>query len=42
MVEVHRPEVVAVSEVIADLPPSQQRVLRLFGVAECLRVRPVA
>jgi hypothetical protein len=36
----HEPEVVPVAAVIADLPASEQRTLRLFGVKECLRVRP--
>lgn len=39
-VPLHEPEVVSVAEVIADLPSSEQRTLRLFGVDECLRVRP--
>lgn len=39
-VPLHEPEVVPVAEVIADLPSSEQRTLRLFGVDECLRVRP--
>jgi hypothetical protein len=39
-VPVQRPEVIPVEEVITDLPPSQRRTLRLFGVKECLRVRP--
>jgi hypothetical protein len=37
---IHEPEVVPVAEVITDLPSSEQRTLRLFGVDECLRVRP--
>jgi deazaflavin-dependent oxidoreductase (nitroreductase family) len=41
-VPVHMPEVVPTSEVMADLPVSQQRVLRVFGVDQCLRVRPVS
>jgi hypothetical protein len=40
-VPVHQPEVVPTTLVVADLPPSEQRTLRLFGVGECLRVRPV-
>jgi deazaflavin-dependent oxidoreductase (nitroreductase family) len=39
-VPVHEPEVVPVAEIMADLPSSEQRTLRLFGVRECLRVRP--
>jgi hypothetical protein len=39
-VPIHQPEVVPVGEVIAELPSSDQRTLRLFGVNECLRVRP--
>jgi hypothetical protein len=38
---VDRPEVVPVAEVLADLPTSQQKVLGVFGVTECLRVRRV-
>jgi hypothetical protein len=38
-VTVEEPEVVAVADVLSSLPPSQQRVLRLFRVEECLRVR---
>jgi hypothetical protein len=38
-VPIHEPEVVPVAEVITDLPSSEQRTLRLFGVGECLRVR---
>jgi hypothetical protein len=41
-VPVHQPEVVPTTLVVEDLPPSDQRTLRLFGVGECLRVRPVA
>ena len=37
---VHQPEVVPTALVVEDLPPSDQRTLRLFGVTECLRVRP--
>ena len=37
---IHEPEVVSVAEVVADLPSSEQRTLRLFGVDQCLRVRP--
>ena len=33
------PEVLSVAEMIVDLPPSEQRMLRLFAVDECLRVR---
>ena len=37
---IHEPQVVSVDEVIVDLPSSEQRTLRLFGVDECLRARP--
>lgn len=39
---IDRPEVVATSEVVDDLPPSERRTLRIFGVAQCLRVRTAA
>ena len=39
-VPLNEPEIVSVAEVIADLPTSERRTLRLFGVDECLRVRP--
>jgi hypothetical protein len=39
-VPIHEPEVVPVAEIMTELPPSEQRTLRLFGVDECLRVRP--
>jgi deazaflavin-dependent oxidoreductase (nitroreductase family) len=38
-VAVHQPEVVATAEVIGDLPASERRTLRLFGVDQCLRLR---
>ena len=38
-IPIDRPEVVPVELVNDDLPPSQQRVLRVFGVEECLRVQ---
>lgn len=38
-VTVHDPEVVSTAEVMADLPSSEQRTLRVFGVDQCLRVR---
>jgi deazaflavin-dependent oxidoreductase (nitroreductase family) len=38
-VPVHQPEVVPTTDVIQDLPSSDQRTLRLFGVDQCLRVR---
>lgn len=43
-VPIHEPEVVPVAPVLAELPSSEQRMLRLFGVGQCLRVRraPVA
>ncbi len=40
-VPVHRPEVVPTAEIVTELPSSEQRTLRLFGVDQCLRVRPV-
>jgi deazaflavin-dependent oxidoreductase (nitroreductase family) len=40
-VQVDRPVVVTTAEVIAELPASERRVLRLFGVDHCLRVRTV-
>ncbi len=36
---VDEPEVVSVDEVIDDYPAGERRLLRLFGVDECLRVR---
>ena len=39
LVPVHQPEVVPTAEVVRDLPPSEQRTLRLFGVDQCLRLR---
>jgi hypothetical protein len=38
-VPVDQPEVVPTALLVDDLPPSEQRTLRLFGVAECLRIR---
>ena len=38
-IPIDRPEVVPVELVIDDLPLSQQKVLRVFGVEECLRVQ---
>jgi hypothetical protein len=38
-IDVDRPEVVPVTLVIDELPTSQQRTLRVFGVEECLRVQ---
>jgi deazaflavin-dependent oxidoreductase (nitroreductase family) len=38
-VRVHDPEVVPTSVVVHDLPASQRRVLRVFGVDQCLRLR---
>jgi deazaflavin-dependent oxidoreductase (nitroreductase family) len=38
-VAVNEPQVVATATVIGDLPKSEQRTLRLFGVDQCLRVR---
>ena len=40
-VAVHQPEVVATTEVVGDLPASERRTLRLFGVDQCLRLRLV-
>jgi deazaflavin-dependent oxidoreductase (nitroreductase family) len=37
---VSEPTIVPTADVIDDLPPSDRRTLRLFGVTECLRVRP--
>ena len=39
-IPVHQPELVATADVIRELPSSEQRTLRLFGVDQCLRVRP--
>jgi deazaflavin-dependent oxidoreductase (nitroreductase family) len=39
-VTVREPEVVSTALVLADLPQSEQRTLRLFAVDQCLRVRP--
>ena len=39
VVPVHQPEVVPTAEVVRDLPSSEQRTLRLFGVDQCLRLR---
>ena len=36
---VDQPEVVAMAEAIDDFPPNEQRMLRVFGVDESLRVR---
>jgi hypothetical protein len=36
---IDRPEVVPVALVLDDLPASQQRMLRVFGVEDCLRVQ---
>jgi deazaflavin-dependent oxidoreductase (nitroreductase family) len=38
-VAVDEPEVVATADVIAELPKSEQRTLRLFGVDRCLLLR---
>ena len=40
-VPVDQPEVVSTAEVVMELPRSEQRTLRLFGVDRCLRMRPV-
>lgn len=37
---VRRPEVIPLVEVEAAFPPADQRAHRLFGVTECLRLRP--
>ena len=39
-VPVHQPEVVPTRLVVDDLPPSDQRMLRVFAVDACLRIRP--
>jgi deazaflavin-dependent oxidoreductase (nitroreductase family) len=39
-VPVHKPEIVSTAQVMDDLPSSEQRALRLFGVDQCLRLRP--
>ena len=36
---VDEPQVVAIAEAIDDFPPGERRLLRLFSVSECLRVR---
>jgi deazaflavin-dependent oxidoreductase (nitroreductase family) len=38
-VEVDAPEVVAVADVLDELPESERRTLRIFGVDQCLRLR---
>jgi hypothetical protein len=38
-IPIDRPEVVPLGLVIDDLPVSQQKVVRVFGVDECLRVQ---
>jgi hypothetical protein len=38
-INIDRPEVVPVTLVVDELPTSQQRMLRVFGVEECLRVQ---
>ena len=38
-ITIDRPEVVPVTLVVDELPASQQRMLRVFGVEECLRVQ---
>jgi deazaflavin-dependent oxidoreductase (nitroreductase family) len=40
-VAVERPEIVRTSDVLDELPPSEQRTLRWFAVDECLRVHRV-
>jgi hypothetical protein len=39
-VPVDQPELVPTADVVENLPSSEQRTLRLFGVDQCLRVRP--
>ncbi len=36
---IDQPEVVPMAEAIGDFPPNERRMLRVFGVDECLRVR---
>jgi deazaflavin-dependent oxidoreductase (nitroreductase family) len=40
--QVERPEVVPLATVIDDFKPSDQRLFRMFGVTECLRLHKVA
>jgi hypothetical protein len=42
VVPIDQPEVVPTAVVVGRLPPSEQRILRLFNVDHCLRVRPTA
>jgi hypothetical protein len=37
----HEPEVIPSSDVLTDLPASEQRTLRMFAVDQCLRLRRV-
>jgi deazaflavin-dependent oxidoreductase (nitroreductase family) len=41
-IAVERPEVVRTSAVVAHLPDSEQRTLRVFGVDECLLLHRAA
>jgi deazaflavin-dependent oxidoreductase (nitroreductase family) len=41
-VEVDVPEVVAVQDVLDELPAGERKTLRTFGVEQCLRLRRVA
>ena len=38
-IEVREPELVSTAEVAVQLPSSERRTLRVFGVEQCLRVR---
>jgi hypothetical protein len=38
-IRVDRPEVIPTTEIVDDLPASEQRTLRVFAVDECMRVR---
>ena len=40
-VPVDRPQVVPTTHVLSDLPSSERRTLRVFGVDQCLRLRRV-
>jgi deazaflavin-dependent oxidoreductase (nitroreductase family) len=39
---IHTPRVLPITEVANDLPRSEQRTVRIFGIDECLRVTPDA
>jgi hypothetical protein len=42
VVPIDQPDVVPTAVVVGRLPPSEQRILRLFIVDHCLRIRPTA